>query len=210
MRLAASLGLFYPEEQMHYAPYFPRVTTETYALDSYQNLLFSLARFHEITGRYPLQVTIIGYEMKRRRFEELHRAALRFPATNFEYIGIEPPASDEEREFARIGEVSESDLNYLASSLMSFHKYSLIMDTRRIRSTCMAVTTFCLPRGERGTHSYAFTRIMRRHRSFGDCWSGVLMMRRWLTKDRYLGMCMDEVSPLRLATRVSGLLMATL
>lgn len=90
---------------MHHSPYFPRATTETYALDSYQNLLFSFARFHEITGRYPVQVTVVGYEMKRRRFEELHRAALRFPATHFEYIGIEP-AKEEESESARIGEVS--------------------------------------------------------------------------------------------------------
>ncbi|OJA10507.1 hypothetical protein AZE42_01702 [Rhizopogon vesiculosus] len=105
MRLASSLGLFYPEsESIRHAPYFPRATTETYALDSYQNLLFSLARFHEITGRYPVQVTVVGYEMKHLRFEELHRAALRFPATHFEYIGIEPPASKEESESARIGE----------------------------------------------------------------------------------------------------------
>ncbi|KAG0704738.1 hypothetical protein DFH29DRAFT_910719 [Suillus ampliporus] len=74
MRLATTLGLFHPDsEQTHHESYFPRATTETYALDSYQNFLFSLARFHEVTGRYPLQVTIIGYEMKRRRFEELHR-----------------------------------------------------------------------------------------------------------------------------------------
>lgn len=104
MRLAISLGLFHPDsKQTSHAPHFPRATTETYALDSYQNLLFSLARFHEITGRYPLQVTIVGYEMKRRRFEELHRTALRFPAHHFEYIGIEPSANEES---ARIGEVS--------------------------------------------------------------------------------------------------------
>lgn len=29
---------------------FPRATTEDYALDSYQNLIFSIARFHEVTG----------------------------------------------------------------------------------------------------------------------------------------------------------------
>ena len=32
------------------AHFFPRVTTEDYALDSYQNLIFSIARFHEVTG----------------------------------------------------------------------------------------------------------------------------------------------------------------
>lgn len=104
MRLAMTLGLFHPDsERTSHEPHFPRATTETYALDSYQNFLFSLARFHEITGRYPLRVTIVGYEMKRRRFEELHRTALRFPAQHFEYIGIEPSANEES---ARIGEVS--------------------------------------------------------------------------------------------------------
>lgn len=29
---------------------FRRATTEDYALDSYQNLIFSIARFHEVTG----------------------------------------------------------------------------------------------------------------------------------------------------------------
>ncbi|KAG1864422.1 hypothetical protein F4604DRAFT_1783416 [Suillus subluteus] len=89
--------------------HFPRATTETYALDSYQNFLFSLARFHEITGRYPLQVTIIGYEMKRRRFDELHRTALRFPAHHFEYIGIEPSADEES---ARVGEAKNGYAPY--------------------------------------------------------------------------------------------------
>lgn len=107
MRLASSLGLFYPEsERSRHSPYFSRATTENYALDSYQNILFSLARFHEVTGRYPVQVTVVGYEMKRRRFDELHRAALRFPTTHFEYIGIKPPTSEEESESASIGEVS--------------------------------------------------------------------------------------------------------
>ncbi|KAG1745444.1 uncharacterized protein EDB91DRAFT_1120901 [Suillus paluster] len=112
MRLATSLGLFYPESKgTHHEPYFPRATTETHALDSYQNFLFSVARFHEMTGRYPLRVTVVGYEMKRRRFEELHRAAIRFPSHNFEYIGIEP-AGEQETESARMGEVNNGYAPY--------------------------------------------------------------------------------------------------
>lgn len=68
---------------------FPRVTTEEFALDSFQNLLFSFARFKEVTGRWPEKVTVVGYEMKRARFETLHRAALRIPADRFRYIGID-------------------------------------------------------------------------------------------------------------------------
>ena len=83
--------------------YIPRATTENYALDSYQNLLFSVARFHEYTGHYPEYITIIGYEMKRRRFTELHRAALRWPLAHFDYIGID--AEGEEVVSAIEGEV---------------------------------------------------------------------------------------------------------
>ncbi|KAG1870472.1 hypothetical protein C8R48DRAFT_760590 [Suillus tomentosus] len=129
MRLAISLGLFHPDsKQTTHAPHFPRATTETYALDSYQNFLFSLARFHEITGRYPLQVTIVGYEMKRRRFDELHRTALRFPAHHFEYIGIEPSAHEES---ARIGEVKNG---YAPYQLDLYGCHDFLLAKRRARN----------------------------------------------------------------------------
>ncbi|KAK4685370.1 hypothetical protein P7C73_g4778, partial [Tremellales sp. Uapishka_1] len=75
-------------------PYAPlplnlRATTEEHALDSYENLLFSLARFKEVTGRYPTKLTVVGYGMKRRRFEMLHRQAIGFPLSQFKYIGID-------------------------------------------------------------------------------------------------------------------------
>lgn len=38
---------------------------------------------------YPEYITVIGYEMKRKRFEELHSKALRWPHGRFEYIGID-------------------------------------------------------------------------------------------------------------------------
>ncbi|KAL7424570.1 hypothetical protein Q5752_000254 [Cryptotrichosporon argae] len=66
-----------------------RATSEEFALDSYENLLFSLARFREFTGVWPRRVTVVGYGMKQRRFEQLHRAAIRFPAADFAYIGID-------------------------------------------------------------------------------------------------------------------------
>ncbi|GAA5839997.1 hypothetical protein JCM3766R1_000636 [Sporobolomyces carnicolor] len=68
---------------------FDRVTTEDYAMDSFQNLLFSIARFKEFTGRYPSKITVIGYGMKSARFTALHRKALRWPASAFNYIGID-------------------------------------------------------------------------------------------------------------------------
>lgn len=88
--------------------HFVRATTEPYALDSYQNLLFSVARFREYTGRYPSKITVVGYDFKRRRFEELHRAAMRWPNSKFEYVGID--AEGEDLDVARAGEVSTPSL----------------------------------------------------------------------------------------------------
>lgn len=65
-----------------------RAVSEEYALDSYLNLLFSVARFKEVTGRYPSRVTVVGYGMKRRRFTDLHRAAIGLPLDTWNYIGI--------------------------------------------------------------------------------------------------------------------------
>ncbi|KIL68870.1 hypothetical protein M378DRAFT_70620 [Amanita muscaria Koide BX008] len=81
---------------------FSRTTTENYALDSYQNLLFSIARFHEYTGRFPENITVIGYEFKRQRFVHLHRPAIRWPSDRFHYIGVD--ATDESSSAARQGE----------------------------------------------------------------------------------------------------------
>ncbi|KAF8513466.1 hypothetical protein JB92DRAFT_2721381, partial [Gautieria morchelliformis] len=76
---------------------FKHATSEEHALDSYQNLLFSIARFHEVTGSYPENITIIGFEMKRRCFEQLHICALRWPKDRFTYVGI-----DEEGELGSV------------------------------------------------------------------------------------------------------------
>lgn len=56
-----------------------RVYSEEFARDSYENLLFSLCRFFEITGRYPDKITVIGFGFKEKRFKDLHRKAVRFP-----------------------------------------------------------------------------------------------------------------------------------
>lgn len=86
-----------------------RAVTEDYATDSFQNLLFSIARFNEVVGQYPERITVVGFEFKRRRFEELHRAAIDFPRSHFEYIGVQP-ARGSKFDFARaeIGELRNS------------------------------------------------------------------------------------------------------
>lgn len=65
-----------------------RILLEEYSRDSYENLLFSICRFRELAGSYPEQITIFGLAFKRKRFEELHRLAIRFPPSKFKYVGI--------------------------------------------------------------------------------------------------------------------------
>src|SRR5262249_48214747 len=36
-----------------------RATTEEFALDSFENVLFSLCRFHEFTGGWPRRITVV-------------------------------------------------------------------------------------------------------------------------------------------------------
>lgn len=69
-----------------------RTVTEEFSRDSFENLLFSLARFKEITGRYPEHVTLVSWEFKAARFD-MHREAIRWPAWRFSYDGPNnPPA----------------------------------------------------------------------------------------------------------------------
>ena len=68
-----------------------RTITEEHATDSFQNLLFSICRFYEITGRYPTDITMISYTFKQHRFESLHVPALRWPLEKFHYVGVDPP-----------------------------------------------------------------------------------------------------------------------
>ena len=69
----------------------PRAQLEAQARDSLENLLFSLCRYHELVGAYPERVTVVSFGFKRRRFEELHRRALRLPRATFSFVGIDPP-----------------------------------------------------------------------------------------------------------------------
>jgi hypothetical protein len=70
-----------------------RTIAEEYATDSFENLLFSICRFHEVTGSYPQQITLVSFSFKRQRFETLHVGALLWPLNRFQYIGIDPPSS---------------------------------------------------------------------------------------------------------------------
>jgi hypothetical protein len=67
-----------------------RATTEEYARDSFENLLFGICRFQQVTGDYPRIVTIVSWGFKRTRFE-LHRAATCLPPSRFRFDGFNDP-----------------------------------------------------------------------------------------------------------------------
>jgi hypothetical protein len=77
-------------------PLARRAFTEEHARDSLENALFGIARFAELTGKAPRNLTVVGYEFKRERFEKAHRTAVRWPEERFTYLGT--PAANAERD----------------------------------------------------------------------------------------------------------------
>ena len=67
-----------------------RASTEEFARDSFENLLFSVCRFREITGVYPLSVEFVTWAFKEPRLD-LHRQAMRFPKGRFRFDGPNDP-----------------------------------------------------------------------------------------------------------------------
>lgn len=63
---------------------------EPYARDSFENLLFSLCRFSEVTNRKPEHLYVFGWKFKQKRFE-LHSNSLNIPQNKFTYIGVNDP-----------------------------------------------------------------------------------------------------------------------
>ena len=160
-----------------------RATTENYALDSYQNLLFSISRFHEYTGRFPENITIIGYGFKRDRFVDLHRAAIRWPLDRFQYIGID--ADDESSLDAQQGEVSFIIVAHQTRPGIE-SRISKQMDTSHIPATCMAVIPSLRPKEPNEIHIFDSILIIVRHRNSVRFWTGA---RTVVTLQYSLGPC---------------------
>ncbi|KAK6246366.1 hypothetical protein SCA6_009456 [Theobroma cacao] len=95
--VAESKGWFGKEESVKW-----RSLTEEHARDSFENLLFSVCRFRELTGTYPHNITVVSYDFKEERFAHLHRSAIGFPESRFLYTGT--PASTSSKEAALKGE----------------------------------------------------------------------------------------------------------
>jgi len=69
-----------------------RTVVEEYATDSFENLLFSICRFFEITGRYPEKITAVSFTFKQHRFETLHAPTIHYN-NKFKFVGYNPPLS---------------------------------------------------------------------------------------------------------------------
>ncbi len=113
--------LEYLESQESFGEFMARVTTEEFARDSYENLLFSIARFFEVTGTFPEKVTVVGFEFKRHRFTNLHRKAIQFPLSRFVYVGVDPPIKG----LADIGE-QENAISHFSDDFYGCNSPSLL------------------------------------------------------------------------------------
>lgn len=91
-----------------------RAVVEDFARDSFENVLFSVARFREVTGAYPTSIQIVGYDFKMQRFVDQHRAALRYPSDRFSYISLAPMGPRFDRAGAKIGEEENSRIPFNA------------------------------------------------------------------------------------------------
>lgn len=110
-----------------------RSMSEEFATDSFQNLLFSICRFYEITGSYPRKITMISFTFKQTRFETMHSKAILWPSNKFRYIGVDPPASTGfDLESAAVGELQNAAKPF-ESDPYGCHT-SLLQEKRRMRN----------------------------------------------------------------------------
>ncbi|KZO90720.1 hypothetical protein CALVIDRAFT_385606 [Calocera viscosa TUFC12733] len=125
-----SLGIESNVFQSNFLPH-PRVTTEDYSLDSFQNLLFSIARFREVVGRYPEKITVVGFGMKEARFTELHRKAIRWPLkrSTWSYIGVDLDGSGKD-----VAVDGERKYGYMPFTKDLYGCHSSLLDKRKGRN----------------------------------------------------------------------------
>ena len=67
-----------------------RVTTEEFARDSYDNVIFGIARFCEYTGALPKKLSIISWSFKEERFR-FHVQSAHWPLERYRFIPVGNP-----------------------------------------------------------------------------------------------------------------------
>jgi len=63
---------------------------EEFARDSLENLIFSLLLFYQAHRKWPENIVVVGWIFKEERYN-FHRQAIKWPATRFEYVGVNNP-----------------------------------------------------------------------------------------------------------------------
>ena len=194
LRFARAAGL------LPSADLFTRVTVEDAALDSFQNVLFSIARFRELTGTYPMRITVVGHNFKRRRFEELHRLAIRWPKLRFTYEGVPLGSEADERE-AAAGEV-RFFMGFKGRIPCLISQLSVSWPTPFLPTlvTCTAATHPSPKNARDGTSTCELMAIMSVPQNCASCWSGAQRM-----VNRFsLGRCHGEKSIRRSENRLTA------
>lgn len=79
-----------------------RTATEDFAKDTYENIIFSICRFHELVGGYPEMITVISYDYKGDIIVNRHRHSIRFPRHRFSFQGTPPVGGGAEETEAHI------------------------------------------------------------------------------------------------------------
>jgi hypothetical protein len=69
-----------------------RSTTEEFARDSLENIVFGICRFRECAGRIPANIVLVSWKFKEKRFE-MHRKTIGFPALRFTFDGVNNPVN---------------------------------------------------------------------------------------------------------------------
>lgn len=67
-----------------------RVTTEEFARDSFDNILFSIARFTECVGTLPERLTVVSWGFKEERCR-YHSSCIHWPQSKYQFVGVGTP-----------------------------------------------------------------------------------------------------------------------
>jgi hypothetical protein len=74
----------------------PSIITEPFALDSYENIIYSLVCYYQYTSQWPTHITLISHAFKERRFADIHIPAARWPLERLRYVGVDPVGKSQE------------------------------------------------------------------------------------------------------------------
>lgn len=102
-----------------------RSTTEEFARDTFENILFSICRYYECTGKYPEYIKSIGWGFKKNRYI-YHYKTLKFPIGKFHHIVVNDPVdivTAEKNEYEKCCIPFQKDPFGISSSNLTIEKF---------------------------------------------------------------------------------------